>query len=141
MKKIAFLLIAAVSLFVSCKKDDPANTTCTLSATSISGTYKMTAFILKQDAITPEVDLFPTIEACQKDDLYTFNTNGTYAVAEGATSCSPTNANTGIWSLSGTTMTIDGETSEVSDFSCTGFKSKTSDAATGAVYTLTFAKQ
>lgn len=133
-------MLVAVAILGACKKDT-ATTTCTLSSTSIVGTYKLTAMTNKVNDATPAVDLYASFDACQKDDLYAFNNGGTYVISEGATSCTPTNASSGTWTLSGTTFTLDGDPAEISNFSCTGFEVKVADPATGAVTNATFAKQ
>ena len=141
MKKIISLSLLVSLFFISCKKDTPA-VVCTLSSTSILGTYKTTSVLYKADAATAEVDIFPLYDACQKDDLLTFVTGGSYASTEGATSCTPTNSSNGTWSLSGSTMTLDGtDVASISDFSCSGFKVKTTDAVTGETFTITLVKQ
>jgi hypothetical protein len=139
MKQSFIILFALVTLFSSCKKD--STPTCDLNLTNISGTYKITSLIYKADATTPETDVFLLYDACQKDDLFSFNANGTYVISEGATSCSPSNSDSGNWSLGGTTIIIDGEAAEVLDFSCNGFKARTTDVTSGEVITVTFAKQ
>ena len=124
----------------SCKKDTPS-TSCTYNTASVLGSYKTTSFLYKADAATPEVDLFPSYPNCQKDDLLTFNSNGTYTLSEGATSCNPSNADSGTWSISGNNMILDGETVEIQNFSCSGFKVKTTDITSGESFTITLAKQ
>ena len=141
MEKIIGFVLLMSFFFVSCKKDTPA-VLCTLSSTSIIGSYKTTALIYKQDANTSEVDIFPLYDSCKKDDLLTFVTGGTYTNTEGATSCSPANNSNGTWSLNDSTMTIDGSDEvSVSDYSCFGFKMKITDDTSGETYTLTLVKQ
>ena len=141
MKKIISLSLLVSLLFVSCKKDTPA-VVCTLSSTSILGSYKTTSVLYKADAATAEVDLFTGYPDCQKDDLLTFVTGGLYASTEGATACTPANNSNGTWTLSGSTIILDGtDDASVSDFSCSGFKVKITDALTGETYTLTLVKQ
>ena len=55
MKKIIGLSFLAITLFSSCKKDDPTPT-CTLSATSILGTYKTTGATTQANAQVPIID-------------------------------------------------------------------------------------
>jgi len=141
MKKIIGLSLLVSLFFISCKKDTPA-VVCTLNSTSLLGSYKTTSVIYKADATTAEIDLFPLYDACQKDDLLTFVTGGMYASTEGATACTPANNSNGTWSLTGSTITLDGtDDASVSDFSCSGFKVKITDALTGETYTLTLVKQ
>ena len=47
-------------------------------------------------------DLYASLQPCQKDNLFIFNTNGTSAIDEGASKCSDTSlqtVNTGNWEL------------------------------------------
>mgnify|MGYP000019278394 CR=1 FL=1 len=141
MKKLSILSLLALLILGSCKKDTPTSATCTYNTASVIGTYKTTSFLYKADAATPEVDLFPSYPDCEKDDLLTFNSNGTYTVSEGATSCNPTNADSGTWSVSGNNMIVDSTTAEIQNFSCAGFKVKLTDAVTGEITTVSLAKQ
>jgi len=141
MKKLSILSLLALLILGSCKKDTPPSTTCTYNTASVLGSYKTTSLLYKADAVTPEVDFFPSYPDCQKDDLLTFNSNGTYTVSEGVTSCNPANADSGTWSVSGNNMILDGETVEIQNFSCSGFKVKVTDALTGEIFTISLAKQ
>ena len=140
MKKLSILSLLALLILGSCKKDTPS-TSCTYNTASVLGSYKSTSFLYKANAATPEVDLFPSYPDCQKDDLLIFNSNGTYTLSEGATSCNPSNADSGTWSISGNNMILDGETVEIQNFSCSGFKVKTTDIISGETFTITLAKQ
>jgi hypothetical protein len=141
MKKLSILSLLALLILGSCKKDTPSSTTCTYNTASVLGSYKTTSLLYKADAVTPEEELFSLYPDCQKDDLLTFNSNGTYTVSEGATSCNPTNADSGTWSVSGNNMILDGETVEIQNFSCSSFKVKLTDAVTGEIITISLAKQ
>lgn len=141
MKKLLTLATVLVIAFSSCKKDDPAPT-CNLDSNGILGGYKITSLLYKANAATPEIDLFALYDACEKDDILTMLANGTYTVTEGATACTPTNADSGTWSLSGTTLTLDGTNAgTVSNFSCSGFTITQSDATTGESTKITLVKQ
>ena len=141
MKKLFIIASALVVAFSSCKKDDPAPT-CNLDNNGILGNYKVTSILYKANTATPEVDIFALYDACEKDDIITFVANGVYNLTEGATSCTPTNADSGTWSLSGSTLTLDGtEGGVVSNFSCSGFTITQTIASTGEVTTITLAKQ
>ena len=140
MKKLLILSTAVVALLTtSCKKDN--DTTCTLSSSSISGAYKIASILYKADAQTPAVDIFTASDACEKDDILTFSSNGTWTKSEGATSCSPANTDSGNWSLVGSILTIDGDASTVSNFSCTEMTINQSDPTTGEESTIRLIKQ
>ncbi len=141
MKKLFSLAALSIVMFSSCKKDTPA-ATCNLDNNGILGDYKITSILYKADAATPEMDVFTTYSACEKDDIYTFSPNGIYVVTEGVTSCTPTNATSGTWSLSGTTLTLDGsDVSTVTNFSCGGFVINQSNVTTGESTKVTMVKQ
>lgn len=141
MKKLLIITSALVVVFSSCKKDDPLPT-CNLDNNGILGGYKVTSILYKANATAPELDIFALYDACEKDDIITFVSNGVYTVTEGATSCTPTNADSGTWSLSGSTLTLDGtEGGVVSNFSCSGFTMTQTIASTGEVTKVTLVKQ
>jgi len=141
MKKLLIIASALVVTFSSCKKDNPAPT-CNLDNNGILGNYKVTSILYKANAASPEVDIFATYDACEKDDIISFVTNGVYTVTEGATSCTPTNADSGTWSLSGSTLTLDGtDGGVVTNFSCSGFTITQTIASSGEVTKITLAKQ
>lgn len=129
MKKLIFISISILTIVTtSCKKETE---TCTLSSTSIVGSYKIASILYKENAQTPVVDDFTTYDACEKDDILTFNSNGNWTLTEGATSCNPANSDDGSWSLVGSIFTVDGESLIISNFSCTEFTLNQSDPATG----------
>jgi len=145
MKKILGLSFLAITLFSSCKKDDPTPT-CTLNATSILGTYKTTGATTQANAQAPIVDDYATWDACEKDDLVTFSAGNILTTNEGATSCNPpTDPFSANWALSGNTLTISfmgfASNATISDFTCNGFKITTVDATTGEISVSTVTKQ
>lgn len=139
MKKLLFLSTAIVALLTTgCKKEAE---TCTLSSTSILGSYKIASILYKADAQTPAVDEFTTYDPCEKDDIITFSSNGVWTQTEGATSCSPANSDSGGWSLVGNIFTLDGEAATISNFSCTEFSVIFADPTTGESVTTRLIKQ
>ena len=118
MKKI-LLYSLVISLFISCKKDKDGN--CTLSVSAAAGTYRITAVKYKQTPTSAEQDYYNTLftDPCEKDDTYNFNANGTYIFTDAGVKCAPPGDFTGTWSLSGNTITIDGDPGNVESFSCT----------------------
>ena len=146
MKKILGISFLAVVLFSSCKKDE-ATPTCTLSATSILGTYKTTAATTQANAQAPIVDDYATWDACEKDDLITFAAGGIISSTEGATSCNPpTDPFTANYTLTGNSLNISymGFTlpaATISDFTCNGFKITSIDQTSGEISVTTVTKQ
>ena len=115
MKKI--LLIASISIFAfsSCDKDDDDD--CQTNVANLSGTYKLTALKYKPSGMA-EIDLYATLDACEKDDLTILNSNGTYSYQDAGTVCVPDGSYAGTWSLSGNTITVDGDQGTISSFDC-----------------------
>lgn len=114
MKKLVFVLL--VPIFFSCKKDK----TCNRDMAGISGTYKVTAFLYKANSATAETDIFvqEVPDACDRDDTYTFHSNGTVTFTDAGIKCVPSNDDTGTWSLTGNTMTVDGSPNTIFSFNC-----------------------
>jgi hypothetical protein len=135
MKKI--LLLATFGIFVmsSCNKDDD---NCETNVTTVSGTYKLTSLKYKASG-QPEVDLFAFMDACEKDDLTVLNANGTYAYQDAGTACDPNGSFSGTWSMSGSTITVDGDTGTLQSFDCSTLVFYVEDA--GDRLTFTYVKQ
>jgi hypothetical protein len=145
MKKLALLAIGAIVLMTSCKKDEPTTTTCTLSSTSIQGTYKVTAETFQEDAQSPVEDAYAAYEPCEKDDLFVFG-NGTLTSSEGATSCTPpTDPFTANWTLTGTQLTLTAMgisiPGTVESFNCNSMVFKVVDPVGGSIQKITFTRQ
>lgn len=117
MKKIIFLTIITSLLITACKKDP----TCTTNAASIAGAYKITAVTYKASASSAEIDYFNTLfsDPCDRDNVYTFQTNGTYQIKDAGIVCSPNGDDNGTWSfVSANSMTIDGDPLILESFDC-----------------------
>lgn len=122
MKRISFLTGILFLAFASCKKDKE-DSSCTLSAASIAGNYKITAVTYKASASTPEANYYDQFfnEDCEKDDILTLNTNNTFIYSDAGVTCSPDGSYDGSWSLSGNTVTVDGDAGTVENFTCNSF--------------------
>lgn len=127
---IAFLLIITVS---SCKKEG-ASSSCTLSATSLAGVYKITALkITSGSSTTDSYDIMP---ACEKNAVYYLEEGGAFSYVEGS-SCAY--SHTDVWSLSGNQLTMDGSDYTITNFSCDNFIATITIGA--FVYTYTYTRQ
>ena len=135
MKRI--LLIATISLFTlaSCDKDDD----CEQNVNTVSGTYKLTALKYKPSGSSTEIDFYALMDACEKDDLTILSSNGTYVYDDAGTVCSPDGSFNGTWSLSGNTITVDGEAGTISSFDCENLTFYVEDS--GERLTFTYNKQ
>jgi len=127
MKKL-IVLSCILTVIFSCKKDNPANH-CTTDVTSISKSYKLTAYTYKQTPTSPETDYYNTLfpDACDRDNVIVFKTNGTYQLIDAGVVCSPSGGDSGPWSLNGNTMTIDGEPMNIESFDCNKLVISSSD--------------
>ena len=101
---------------LSCNKPDDDN--CTTNTKSIAGSYKVIANTYKETPTSPEEDLFPDSEPCDRDDVVTYKTDNTYEVADLGLICQPSNDETGLWSVSGSTLIFDGDAATIKSFDC-----------------------
>ena len=141
MKKLSFLFLSVIAI-LSCSKKD-SNIACAKDATSISGSYKLTALIYKANASSPEQDILPLInpEPCDQDDLYILQTNGTYQLKDAGIVCSPPNDAYGTWSVAGNTMIMDGENHTIETFDCKILAISQTDQQSGEQIKATFTRQ
>jgi Lipocalin-like domain len=144
MKKINWLLIlliGATSFVLSCKKKDKVNT-CTLNEANFAGSYKIESIKYKLTPTSSEVDGTSFVDPCELDDVITFNAGNTYTYTDAGTACSPNGDDAGTWSLSGSSLTVDGTAAPVENFSCTGYSASQTDFnTTGDKIIITFKKQ
>lgn len=117
MKKLLLISLVA-GMGLSCKKN--SDSSCTTSAGTLAGPYRITAYTYKSSPSATEVDYYNVIfsSPCDRDDIYTFNSNGTYHITDAGVVCSPPNTDDGTWALSGSTMTIDGDPTTIQSFDC-----------------------
>lgn len=116
------LLLIAVSLFFSCKKeDDKPNPpkTCSINVANIAGTYKLTALEYSPAPDKPAYDFLPSLDDCEKDDLLVFGKDGVYEYKDLGAVCDPSSADKGAWKLQDSTIVIDGAArGKISTFDC-----------------------
>lgn len=118
MKKFIILSFITILFIASCKKKDhPA---CVTDTTSIAGYYRITGATYKSSASATETDYFTILfpDACQRDDVYIFKTDGSYQLKDAGNVCSPNGDDIGSWSVSGSTMMVDGDPSAIKSFDC-----------------------
>ena len=138
MKKSLLFLSLSLLLFGSCKKVDK----CKTNVAKIAGSYKVTSAKYKSTPASTESDLLILLDACEKDDIEVLNENGSYTHQDAGTSCTPSGTYTGSWTLSGNSLTIDGEVSTITSFDCSTLVFTVSNYFTsGDVATFTLAKQ
>jgi hypothetical protein len=136
-------ILAAVILMaaVSCKKSK--SDSCSINASSISGSYKLGSVKYKANSTSAETDITNTYySACERDDVYNLNVNGTYTYVDAGTVCTPSGNDNGTWSVSGNTLTIDGSPNNIDAFDCSSLVSSETGVFTmGDKVTITLIKQ
>lgn len=76
------IMLAAVCLLVSCKKDNDGN--------PLHGTWKTTSFLrYYTEPVVNTVDLHNTQPVCSQDDLLVLRADNTFEFNEGAAKCDP----------------------------------------------------
>ena len=146
-KNYLFLLLAFFCLaFTSCGDDDePTPDTRSLL---VNKNWIYTAYTATDGTRTE--DYFNNAEPCNQDDIWRFEDNGYYQMNEGATKCDATYAQiyeTGIWELTGNTLTIINSGNElvctIEEISTTTLKLNFTQQSQGLriKYNLTFSNQ
>ncbi len=148
MKKLPFLPLVLFTftgvIFISCKKDKDKTPACATDVASIAGSYKFAAYTYKQTPTSAEEDylniIFP--DACEKDDVISFSSNGNYTVTDAGIVCTPSGSDSGTWSLSGNAMNIDGDLTTIESFDCKTLVLANNDVnVTGDKLKITLTKQ
>jgi hypothetical protein len=148
MKKLSFLPLVLFTItgmiFISCKKDKDKTRACATDVASIAGSYKFAAYTYKQTPASAEEDylniIFP--DACERDDVISFNSNGNYTITDAGIVCSPSGGDSGTWSLSANAMNIDGDLTTIESFNCKTLVLVNNDVnVTGDKLKITLAKQ
>lgn len=137
-KNLASVLLSFFIL-VSCKKDKAVN--CERTTENLAGTYILVKGEIGSNNNFNEIDLR---NACEKDDQYILNTDGTVNYKDAGTTCEPIGDENGTWSLNaagkislvaGYAMIAEGE---VTSFDCSNLVITTS--VSGIQYRFTFKK-
>ena len=138
MKRLVVALSALLFITVSCKKDDN-----NISKEDLVGSYTLVSVTAKYGT-SPEVDITDDwIESCAQDDVTTLKADDTYAVVDAGVQCDPPGDDVGTWSVSGNSLTMDGQTSAISSFSGNTLVLTTTENVSGQTITvkLTMRKQ
>lgn len=147
MKKIILSALVIAFAATGCKKDK--ETVCSLDATSILGTYKVTSAKYKASSSAAEQEVLNDtnwFDACERDDTYGFSSGSSFTYTDAGTSCGGASTTTGTWALSGTTLVVVSTgisfSTPVSNFSCSGFQITATDVdVTGDQLVLTMTRQ
>ncbi len=145
MKKILSFLLLSGAL-VSCKKENAPTPppTCAVTEATIPGTYKITAIKYKASATSTETDQMNNLADCQKDDTYTFATDGSIILNDIGISCGLPPMPGDAWSLpnGGTNLRLGDEVFTVESFDCSKLViSKADVLVAGDKETRTYVKQ
>jgi hypothetical protein len=143
-----FLLLAfGVALLSACKKDsDPVAPTASRTDMLTAKNWKLTSenVSITMSGVTLPVS---TLEDCQKDDAYKFNTDKSLVVDAGANKCdtSDPQKETGTWSFSNTDQTklkmtlpnsiVDGEL-DIKELTSSTLHVSATETNAGATYTI-----
>ncbi len=143
MKTIIVMFVIAAFVFGSCKKKDKTTDDCAITEANLAGNYKVTGVKYKASPSSPEVtDLSLYLEPCELDDIITFKTDHTYLYTDAGTACDPNGDDSGNWSLTGSTLNVEGEPFTLDNFSCNGFSfTSTDDQVDGDKTTVILTKQ
>ena len=91
IKNLFLIGLGVAVVAVGCKKDEESTPTPTKTDLLCGKTYKMTGMIVNPGIDTGSgsavTDIWPLIEACSKDDEFTFKTSGKVTTDEGASKC------------------------------------------------------
>ena len=118
MKKINSLMLLQILFISSCKNDpDPG---CKRDVTSISGSYRVTAVTYKANPTSPEENYYTIFfpDDCQKDNKYTFQSDGTFQFKDSGTVCLFPGNRKGTWSVIENKMVVDGDSTGIESFDC-----------------------
>jgi hypothetical protein len=87
--KFFIILILYTITFINCKKDNTTNTPVTKTDVLSGGSSKtwVISKVTQQTAGSQPVDVTSQVASCEKDNLYTYKSNGVYIQDEGATKC------------------------------------------------------
>ena len=141
MRKLV-LFVLCVSLFTACKKNK--DKTCTQDMAGISGSHRITAVTYKASASATEQNYYDILypDACEKDDVVTFKSDGTYTFTDAGVKCDPAGDDSGTWGVSGNTITVDGDLFTIASFNCSTLVVSITDFATaGDEIKYTFTRQ
>lgn len=106
-------------VFAGCKKEKKEEPSCAATQQGLAGTYRLTALKYKMSASASEQDYLQYLDACERDDLVTLNADGNYTYQDAGTSCTPSNNDSGTWSVHGSTISSDGVVNgTISSYDC-----------------------
>lgn len=145
-KYIPRLLGICILFVCSCSKDGDGpgkSKTALLSSApwKISAHTISPALDLDGDGQADDTDIFATYEACDRDDLTSFSSNGTGVFSEGPTKCDPGDPSsfnfTWEWKNNETVLSISGDDRKLAELSASTLKLSMAYEDGGTIYTET----
>ena len=150
----SFLLLFVVLLFTACRKDDAPTAKTTLELLQ-NKNWKLTGLTVTPGSTgTGTEDVYNTwMEACEKDNLFRFNSGSIFILDEGPTKCDPSDpqSQNGTWDYNDAVSMLhfqiaapsDDYTLKIVSINESGFEGKQTENVGGTTYvtTATFAKQ
>jgi len=137
------IVVLSTIIIFSCKKNKPdSNNNCTLTEANLVGTFHYDSIKYKASPSSSAMDAGALVDSCSRDDIITLAANHTVTYTDAGIKCDPAGDGTGIWSLSGTTLTLNGQGAHIDDFTCSAFTAAQPDFfQTGDTLLITFKKQ
>jgi Lipocalin-like domain len=119
MKKL-IVLASVLMIIVSCSRGGKDHPACNINAATISGVYKITAYTYKVSPSSQPIDYYQILypDACDRDNVFTFNTDGTYELKDIGQVCTPEGGDAGSWTLAGNKLDMDGLVLSIENFDC-----------------------
>jgi hypothetical protein len=114
MKKYLFFTTVSILTLLSCSKPDKFE--CEVNVASIAGTYKLVSLTYVSGG--QEADVFKDFDDCEKDNLFIFNSDGTYKYTDAGLSCNSNEDINSTWSLQGKSLIVDGMATTIKKFNC-----------------------
>jgi hypothetical protein len=96
------LALTLLVLGMACSKDDKNVPLPVTRAQLLARSWKQTDLLAALPGGTPTSVFNTVLTACQRDNIWTFKSDGTYIVSEGASKCNagdPDTATSGTWQL------------------------------------------
>ena len=110
MKKSLPVILASALFFLfvfACKKsnsDTPVSDPTAITVANLSATYQITAATGTYAGLT--IDIFDTLPACEKDNLYQLNADNSARLIDTGMVCDPSQSSSGTWALNTSTDSI-----------------------------------
>lgn len=135
MKKSILILSFGTLLFASCKKEDKAYVA---TKENLAGSYKITAATFAGINVFNNSDESVNyFEACERDNVLTFNANSTYTLTDAGVTCSPSSEENGSWEFVNNTIKVDGEASTIKSWDGKTLVTENNDNGAALVVTMT----